>query len=216
MLIYSWSWHGVHCLIMQRIYAFGARTFMIVNLPPLGCLPALLTLYPQTDSERYDTYGCLDNLNEISKTHNALLRSRVEELRNNYTSATFYLADYYNVYRDVLKSPAAYGNYVPDAIYNLKWIWSMIWSTNLKRKERDVPEMRRDWTVHRNFRDVVSLLRLWRFLQFQSELILHTLRSGEWFLNRIGGPMLEFHCVSKLGRDPSYGADELDSRNCVF
>jgi hypothetical protein len=82
---------------------------MIVNLPPLGCLPALLTLYPEKDSKRYDAYGCLDALNNISKTHNALLESRVDDLRTNYTNATFYLADYYNVYRDVLKSPAQYG-----------------------------------------------------------------------------------------------------------
>lgn len=82
---------------------------MIVNLPPLGCLPALLTLYPKKDSSQYDTYGCLDTLNKISKTHNILLDSRVADLRTNYTNATFYVADYYNVYRDVLKSPADYG-----------------------------------------------------------------------------------------------------------
>lgn len=99
----------VHLDVFQRIFKFGARSFMIVNLPPLGCLPALLTLYPETDSGRYDTYGCLDTLNEISRTHNELLESRVTDLRNNYTNATFYYADYYNVYRDVLKSPAQYG-----------------------------------------------------------------------------------------------------------
>ena len=82
---------------------------MIVNLPPLGCLPALLTIYPETDSERYDAYGCLDTMNNISKAHNALLLSRVEDLRSTYTNATFYFADYYNVYIDVLKSPADYG-----------------------------------------------------------------------------------------------------------
>ncbi|KAG0575663.1 hypothetical protein KC19_5G021500 [Ceratodon purpureus] len=100
---------GAIITAVKRIFAFGARTFMIVNLPPLGCLPALLTLYPEVDSARYDTYGCLDVFNNISKTHNALLLSRVEDLRSTYTNATFYLADYYNVYRDVLKSPADYG-----------------------------------------------------------------------------------------------------------
>lgn len=97
--------------VFQRIFKFGARSFMIVNLPPLGCLPALLTLYPEKASGNYDAYGCSDSLNEISRTHNTLLESRVTELRNNYTNATFYYADYYNVYRDVLKSPAAYGTY---------------------------------------------------------------------------------------------------------
>lgn len=99
----------VHPRVFQRIFRFGGRSFMIVNLPPLGCLPALLTLYPADDSGNYDTYGCLNSLNKISKTHNQLLERRVTDLRNNYTNATFYYADYYNVYRDVLKSPADYG-----------------------------------------------------------------------------------------------------------
>ncbi|XP_024359742.1 GDSL esterase/lipase At4g01130 isoform X2 [Physcomitrium patens] len=94
---------------IQRIYAFGARSIMIVNLPPMGCLPALLTLYADEDSEKYDTYGCLDSPNKVSNSHNTLLESRVADLRHNYTNATFYYADYYSVYRDVLKSPTLYG-----------------------------------------------------------------------------------------------------------
>lgn len=82
---------------------------MIVNLPPMGCLPALLTLYADEDSEKYDTYGCLDSPNKVSNSHNTLLESRVADLRHNYTNATFYYADYYSVYRDVLKSPTLYG-----------------------------------------------------------------------------------------------------------
>lgn len=85
---------------------------MIVNLPPLGCLPALLTLYAEDDSGQYDTYGCLDSLNKISTTHNELLESRVIDLRSNYTNATLYYADLYNVYIDVLKSPADYGTHL--------------------------------------------------------------------------------------------------------
>lgn len=70
--------------------------------------------------------------------------------------------------------------------------------------------------VLRYIRNVDGVLRLWRFLQFQRKLILHTLRGRERFHDSVGVSLLEFYSVFKLGRNSSFGADELDSCDCVL
>lgn len=87
---------------------------MVVNLPPLGCIPALLTLYGGPDAE-YDEFGCLKKLNKITAAHNVLLGEKVAALRTKYPAATLLYADAEAVYYDILKSPATYSkNLFPD------------------------------------------------------------------------------------------------------
>lgn len=84
-----------------------ASTIFVVNLPPLGCIPALLTLYGGPN-EDYDDYGCLKKLNKISRSHNKLLGEKVAALRTKYPEATLVYADAESVYFDILKSPSTY------------------------------------------------------------------------------------------------------------
>jgi len=89
-----------------------ATTIMVVNLPPLGCIPALLTVYAGKGLE-YDSYGCLKAFNEISKQHNKKLNEKVVKLRKEYPQIKILLADNYGVYKDILKNPASYNVTAP-------------------------------------------------------------------------------------------------------
>lgn len=84
-----------------------ATTFMIVNQIPLGCVPAMLTQYGGNKA-KYDNYGCLSDLNEITAAHNKLLGEKVAALRTKYPKAKLVYADAESVYWDILKSPKTY------------------------------------------------------------------------------------------------------------
>lgn len=113
----TWIWFtasesnqvNLRCIVWQGIYDFGARYILVVNLPPLGCIPALLTRFQGSAESRYDRYGCLIDANEVSKVHNTLLGRRVDTLRTTYPNATFYLGDYHKVYKQVLKNSSRFG-----------------------------------------------------------------------------------------------------------
>ena len=84
-----------------------ASTIMVINLPPLGCIPAMLTLYGGSN-EDYDEYGCLTKLNKITAKHNEMLGEKVAALRTKYPAAKLVYADAEAVYWDILKSPMTY------------------------------------------------------------------------------------------------------------
>lgn len=93
--------------VAQGLADFGATQVLVVNVPPLGCTPALLTLYPNS-IDKYDSYGCLTNINKVSIAHNKALKEEVILLRAKYPNVTYYLADYYSVYTDILANPQVY------------------------------------------------------------------------------------------------------------
>ena len=83
----------------------------MVNVPPLGCVPSLMSTYSQSSAGSYDGDGCMKDTNRISKYHNTLLADSVNDLRDTLRShgATIYLADVYRVYKEVLRLPSDYG-----------------------------------------------------------------------------------------------------------
>lgn len=93
---------------IESLVGLYATEVLVVNLPPLGCIPSLLTLFSSQNSDEYDTYGCLKNINLISTTHNKILQDTVTDLRAKFTNVTFYLGNLHDVYIDILKSPASY------------------------------------------------------------------------------------------------------------
>lgn len=101
------KWVSEWVRTVQGLAEFGATQVLVVNMPPLGCFPALLTLYPNS-IDNYDSYGCLTNLNKVSIAHNGALEEEVMLLRAKYPNVTYYLADFYSVYTDILAAPQVY------------------------------------------------------------------------------------------------------------
>jgi hypothetical protein len=84
------------------------ETVMVINMPPLGCIPALLTQFAGKGLS-YDKYGCIKELNAISLAHNWKLNEAVVKLRKAYPSKKIVLADNFGVYYDILADPLKYG-----------------------------------------------------------------------------------------------------------
>lgn len=109
-----------------------------MNLLPLGCTPALLSLKTEA-AHRYDHHGCLRGANKVSKMHNTLLGHKVAALRKKYTDATFYYGDLHGVYTDVLKNTTYYGM-KPSELY---FIFSINLLTSVEvGRERDTSRSR--------------------------------------------------------------------------
>lgn len=91
----------------QSLVALEAKDILVVNLPPLGCMPALLTLYPGT-KDKYNNHGCLTEINKISAEHNKLLAEGITKLQAKYPTVKLYYGDSHGVYTDILKDPLKY------------------------------------------------------------------------------------------------------------
>lgn len=81
-----------------------AFTILVVNLPPLGCIPAMLTLHGGPNAA-YDSHGCLSDLNKITTQHNLLLAQKVADLRAKHPEVKLLYGDAHSVYTDILTDP---------------------------------------------------------------------------------------------------------------
>jgi hypothetical protein len=95
---------------IASFYMPTAYTVMVVNQPPLGCIPAMLTLYGGPKA-KYDKYGCLSDLNAITDAHNRLLNEKVVALRAKYPERLILYADAHGVYTDILEHPESYSKH---------------------------------------------------------------------------------------------------------
>lgn len=93
---------------LHSIIAFGAHDILVVNLLPLGCTPAMLTLYGNSSNAMYDDHACLSDLNKITTTHNEALGNRMVKLRDEYPALNLFYGNLHGVYIDILNDPADY------------------------------------------------------------------------------------------------------------
>ncbi|KAL3701476.1 hypothetical protein R1sor_019498 [Riccia sorocarpa] len=104
------DWTGARSVrfSLTLLSVHGVANILLVNIPPLGCTPGILTLFPGTEDD-YDVYGCLTPFNAIARRHNDQLFRLVIELQVKYPLATLSYGDYYQVAHNVLRRPALHG-----------------------------------------------------------------------------------------------------------
>ncbi|BBM98252.1 hypothetical protein MPTK1_1g12050 [Marchantia polymorpha subsp. ruderalis] len=95
---------------LETLYKDGAQTILVINLPPLGCTPAFLSMIPgQKGSSDYDSFGCLTKVNTAILRHNQLLYRAVSRLQKKYPASKFVYADFYQAAYEIVKDPHHYG-----------------------------------------------------------------------------------------------------------
>ncbi|KAJ7542846.1 hypothetical protein O6H91_09G014700 [Diphasiastrum complanatum] len=93
---------------LEDLYTEGARAILIVNLPPVGCTPEVLT-FVRGHPHEYDSVGCFRPYNEVFRAHNKVLKELWHNLTRLHPDATFVHADYYAISYDILRHPLKYG-----------------------------------------------------------------------------------------------------------
>ena len=82
----------------------GARRIAVTTLPPLGCLPAAVTLFG------YGSSGCVSRLNSDSQRFNGKMSAAVNSLAKRYHDLKIAVFDIYTPLYSLVTSPESQGN----------------------------------------------------------------------------------------------------------
>ncbi|XP_058074979.1 GDSL esterase/lipase At5g22810-like [Magnolia sinica] len=97
ILIHSFS------SFVQKLYRLGARKIGVTSLPPLGCLPATITLFG------LDSNVCVKKLNRDAVSFNKKLNASAIGLQKRLSNLTIVVFDVYNPLLDIIKKPSDSG-----------------------------------------------------------------------------------------------------------
>ncbi|KAI4304394.1 hypothetical protein MLD38_039914 [Melastoma candidum] len=94
--------------IIQGLWDEGARRIAVVGLPPMGCLPIMITL---NSDHAITQRGCMDQYSSVARDYNSLLQAELGIMQNGLASrgARIYYADIYQPLLDMIQRSDAYG-----------------------------------------------------------------------------------------------------------
>ncbi|GKV45089.1 hypothetical protein SLEP1_g52212 [Rubroshorea leprosula] len=87
----------------QELYGLGARRVLVVELPPIGCVPLQRTLGGGL------TRGCANKLNHAALLYNSKLSAQMDSLKNSLPGFKIVYADVYNPLLSIIQNAKQYG-----------------------------------------------------------------------------------------------------------
>jgi hypothetical protein len=88
---------------MQGLYSLGARRIGVTSLPPMGCLPASVTLFGGGNA------GCVERLNNDSLTFNRKLGVAADAVKRRHPDLKLVVFDIYQPLLDLVQNPTNAG-----------------------------------------------------------------------------------------------------------
>ncbi|KNA21991.1 hypothetical protein SOVF_038030 [Spinacia oleracea] len=85
--------------LVRKLYWVGARKVGVTSLPPLGCLPAAITIFGEDSNE------CVEHINKDAITFNNMLNSTAELLQTQLTNLTLVVFDIYQPLYQLVTKP---------------------------------------------------------------------------------------------------------------
>lgn len=76
-----------------------------VGMPPIGCLPIVITL---AAGGAFGQRGCIDPLSSIALDYNQKLQNKLNSLQR--PNSTIHYIDIYQPLNDIIQKPAQFGN----------------------------------------------------------------------------------------------------------
>ncbi|MQL75151.1 hypothetical protein Taro_007526 [Colocasia esculenta] len=93
---------------IKELYALGGRTFLVMNLAPVGCYPALLAELPHNSSD-LDEYGCMVSYNDAVADYNDMLRETLRQTGGALPGAAVVYVDTHAVKLELFRHPTDHG-----------------------------------------------------------------------------------------------------------
>uniref|UniRef100_J3LRM3 Uncharacterized protein n=1 Tax=Oryza brachyantha TaxID=4533 RepID=J3LRM3_ORYBR len=87
---------------IEGLYGQGARRIGVTSLPPMGCLPASVTLFGGGG-------GCVERLNNDSRIFNTKLEAASDAIRRQHSDLKLLVFDIYNPLSDLVSNPTSAG-----------------------------------------------------------------------------------------------------------
>ncbi|KAL5545977.1 hypothetical protein UlMin_005664 [Ulmus minor] len=88
---------------IQSLYGLGARRIGVTSLPPMGCLPAAITLFGLGSNQ------CVERLNQDAISFNKKLESTTQSLKEQLPGLKLVVFDIYQPLLDLIRQPADNG-----------------------------------------------------------------------------------------------------------
>ncbi|GAB2301201.1 hypothetical protein Dimus_035235 [Dionaea muscipula] len=99
---------------IQGLMQQGAKRIAVIGVPPIGCLPVVITANSNTQGDR----SCIASLSSIARGYNQMLQAELKALQQqsafmNHHAIVAYV-DIYNLVDDYVNDPGKYGFEVVD------------------------------------------------------------------------------------------------------
>ncbi|KAK0606367.1 hypothetical protein LWI29_036925 [Acer saccharum] len=92
-----------YSIFIQNLYQLGARKIGVTTLPPLGCLPAAITVFGSHSNE------CVDKLNDNAVSFNNKLNATSLSLQKKLSGLNLVVLDIYQPLHDLVTKPSDNG-----------------------------------------------------------------------------------------------------------
>ncbi|KAG5565956.1 hypothetical protein RHGRI_001769 [Rhododendron griersonianum] len=93
---------------IKDLYVLGGRTFLVLNLAPVGCYPAFLAELPHNRSD-LDAFGCMVSYNNAVVDYNNMLKAALTQTRQAIPDASVIYVDTHAVLLDLFQHPISHG-----------------------------------------------------------------------------------------------------------
>ncbi|KAI3978198.1 hypothetical protein MKX01_013029 [Papaver californicum] len=94
---------GIYSSFIENLYGLGARRIGVTSLPPLGCLPAMITLMGHGEE------GCVARLNTDAQGFNKKVSAATVQLQKKFPDLKIAIFDIYTPFLDLVQSPSKNG-----------------------------------------------------------------------------------------------------------
>ncbi|CAH1422726.1 unnamed protein product [Lactuca virosa] len=94
---------GIFSSFVKDLYGLGARRIGVTSLPPLGCLPAVRTLFGSHEK------GCVSKINTDAQSFNKKINSAATQLGSQLPGLKIVIFDIFQPLYDLIKDPASHG-----------------------------------------------------------------------------------------------------------
>ncbi|KZV57668.1 GDSL esterase/lipase-like [Dorcoceras hygrometricum] len=92
---------------IKEIYELGGRTFLVLNLAPIGCYPAFLVELPHNTSD-VDSFGCMISYNNAVVEYNNMLKEALRQTRESLADANVVYTDIHSVMLELFQHPTSH------------------------------------------------------------------------------------------------------------
>ncbi|PON57392.1 Lipase [Trema orientale] len=99
---------------LQSLWAEGARKIAVVGLPPMGCLPAVITL---NSPNAFQSRGCIEKYCSVARDYNKILQNELHFMQRSLAIFGARIA-YVDIYEPVIELIKEHKKYAFDEIYN--------------------------------------------------------------------------------------------------
>jgi hypothetical protein len=91
---------------IQNLYELGARRIGVISLPPMGCLPAAITLFGAGNK------SCVERLNNDAIMFNTKLENTTRLLMNRHSGLRLVAFNVYQPFLDIITNPTDNGTHL--------------------------------------------------------------------------------------------------------